>query len=148
MELSEIRTALDVYEFINEKILYGWLDIYGNIHLKTMKEFRRIYRTMSIDEILEHRIGTCIDQVNLMHYLLDRIGVKNKMFCWRIFEPDDYGNLEEEEHMHCFVLYYENGKVYRWSVANKKLIGKSLPVQHGKATVFYYHFYFPLALLS
>ena len=81
MELSEIRTALDVYEFINEKILYGWLDIYGNIHLKTMKEFRRIYRTMSIDEILEHRIGTCIDQVNLMHYLLDRIGVKNKMFC-------------------------------------------------------------------
>ena len=118
MEISEIRTALDVYEFINEKILYGWLDIYGNIHLKTMKEFRRIYRTMSIDEILEHRIGTCIDQVNLMHYLLDRIGVKNKMFCCRIFEPDDYGNLEEEEHMHCFVLYYENGKVYHMEHPN------------------------------
>lgn len=41
-----------------------------------MKEFRRIYRTMSIDEILKYKIGTCIEQVNLMHYLLDKINVK------------------------------------------------------------------------
>ena len=40
------------------------------------------------------------------------------MFCCRIFEPDDYGNLEEEEHMHCFILYYENGKVYHMEHPN------------------------------
>ena len=67
---------------------------------------------MSIDEILEYKMGTCIDQVQLMHYLLDKINVKNKMFCCRIFEPDDYDNLEEEEHMHCFILYYINKNVY------------------------------------
>lgn len=42
----------------------------------------------------------------------------NKMYCCRIFEPDDYGNLEEEEHMHCFVLYYENNKVYHMEHPN------------------------------
>jgi len=73
---------------------------------------------MSIEEILKYKLGTCIEQVNLMHYLLNKINVKNKMYCCRIFEPDDYGNLEEEEHMHCFILYYENGKVYHMEHPN------------------------------
>jgi hypothetical protein len=118
MELEQIKTAKDVFQYMLDNIEYGWLDIYGEKHLNTMKEFRRIYRTMTLEEILENKIGTCIDQVKLMHYLLDKIGVKNKMFCCRIFEPDDYGNLEEEEHMHCFVLYYENGKVYHMEHPN------------------------------
>lgn len=112
MELNDIKTPNDVYRFMCDNIEYGWIDINGNKHLKTMKEFRKLYRTMSIDEILKYKIGTCIDQVALIHYLLNRINVENKMYCCRIYEPDDFGNLEEEEHMHCFVLYYENGKVY------------------------------------
>lgn len=112
MKLNEIKTSKDVYRFIDDNIAYGWIDINNQQHLNTMKEFRRIYRTMSIEEILKYKLGTCIEQVNLMHYLLNKINVKNKMYCCRIFEPDDYGNLEEEEHMHCFILYYENGKVY------------------------------------
>ena len=111
-EISQIKNAKDVYDFMDKNIQYGWIDIYGKEHLNTMKGFRKIYRTMSIKETLENKIGTCIEQVNLMHYLLNKIDVKNKMFCCRIFEPDDYNNLEEDEHMHCFVLYYENEKVY------------------------------------
>lgn len=118
MDLNKIKCSQDVYQFMNDNIEYGWIDINGNKHLNTMKEFRRIYRTMSIDEILEYKIGTCIDQVNLMHYLLNKINIKNKMYCCRIFEPDDYGNLEEEEHMHCFVLFYENNKVYHMEHPN------------------------------
>lgn len=111
-EICQIKNAKDVYDFMDKNIQYGWIDIYGKEHLNTMKEFRKIYRTMSIKETLENKIGTCIEQVNLMNYLLNKINVKNKMFCCRIFEPDDYNNLEEDEHMHCFVLYYENEKVY------------------------------------
>lgn len=118
MKLDEIKTAQDVYQFIDENIEYGWLDCYGNEHINTMKEFRKIYRTMSIEETLEYRIGTCIEQVNLMHYLLNKINIKNKMFCCRIFEPDDYANLEEDEYMHCFLLYHENGKVYHMEHPN------------------------------
>ena len=118
MKLTEIKCSQDVYQFIDENIEYGWIDINGKQHLDTMKEFRKLYKTMSIKEILKYKIGTCIDQVNLMHYLLNKIGIKNKMFCCRIFEPDDYGNLEEEEHMHCFILYYENDKVYHMEHPN------------------------------
>ncbi len=118
MNFNNLKNPQDVYEFLDNNIEYGWIDVFGNKHLNTMKEFRRIYRTMSIDEILEHKIGTCIEQVNLMHYLLNRINIKNKMFCCRIFEPDDYGNLEEEEHMHCFILFYQNNKVYHMEHPN------------------------------
>ena len=118
MNVEEIKTTQDVYTFIDENIKYGWIDYNGEKHKKTMKDFRKKYRTLSIEQILDVKLGTCIDQVWLMHYLLDKINVKNKMFCCRIFEPDDYGNLEEEEHMHCFVLYFENEKVYHMEHPN------------------------------
>jgi hypothetical protein len=70
MEINEIRCSQDVYRFMTDNIEYGWIDINGNKHLNTMKEFRKVYRTMSIEEILKYKIGTCIDQVNLIHYLL------------------------------------------------------------------------------
>ena len=63
MDLNNIKTAKDVYQFIDENIEYGWIDNNGNKHLNTMKEFRKIYRTMSIEEILKYKIGTCIEQV-------------------------------------------------------------------------------------
>ena len=73
---------------------------------------------MSVTETLQQKIGTCIEQVALMHELLDAIGIPNQMYCCRIFEPDDYGNLEEEEHMHCFLLYFQNGKTYHMEHPN------------------------------
>ena len=48
MELNDIKTPNDVYQFMCDNIEYGWIDINGNEHLKTMKEFRKLYRTMSI----------------------------------------------------------------------------------------------------
>ena len=141
MKLTEIKCSQDVYQFIDENIEYGWIDINGKQHLNTMKEFRKLYKTMSIEEILKYKIGTCIDQVNLMHYLLDKINIKNKMFCCRIFEPDDYGNLEEEEHMHCFILYYENDQVYHMEHPNflkKGIYEYSSEEEAIKAIVDYY----------
>ena len=122
-EIDKIKTPQDILNFMNKNIEYGWVDIYNKKHLNSMKDFRKLYRTMSLDEILKYNIGTCIDQVLLMHYLLNKIQVKNKMFCCRIFEPDDYKNLEEEEHMHCFILYYMNKKVYHLEHPNFNNIG-------------------------
>lgn len=73
-----------------------------------MKNFRRLYRTMSMDEILGEKIGTCIEQAWLMKMLLDRIKVPNEMFCCRVFESEDFSDMDEEEHMHCFVLFFKN----------------------------------------
>lgn len=58
-----------------------------------------------------------------MHELLDTIEVPNQMYCCRIYEPDDYGNLEEDEHMHCFLLYFQNGKTYHMEHPNVRQKG-------------------------
>lgn len=123
MKIEDIKMPEDVLEFMNKNIEYGWLDVNGEKHIKTMKEFRRLYRTMSIKETLSCGLGCCIEQVYLMHYLFDKLEIENKMFCCRIFEPDEYDNLEEEEHMHCFLLYYLNGKVYHIEHPNYYRIG-------------------------
>lgn len=112
MQLDEIKSPKDIFEYMLEHIEYGWIDINNNKHINTMKDFRKIYRIASLEETIENGIGTCIEQVVLMHFLFGKLNIKNKMFCCRIYEPDNHGDLEEEEHMHCFLLYHLNNKVY------------------------------------
>ena len=121
--ISNLTTIDDVLDFMKNNIRYGWLDINNEIHIGNMKNFRKLYRTLSIDEILKYGIGTCIDQVKLMNYLLNKINIKNKMFATRIYEPNDFNKLDEEEHMHCFILCYIDNKVYHIEHPNWYKIG-------------------------
>lgn len=123
MDLENIKSPQDILEYLDDHIEYGWIDQNKEKHIRTMKDFRKLYRTVTIEETIKFGLGCCIDQVNLMHYLFNKINVKSKMFCCRIFEPDDYNNLEEEEHMHCFLLYYLNNKVYHMEHPNFERTG-------------------------
>ena len=123
MKLEDIKTPEDVLEFMNDNIKYGWLDINNEEHIGNMKNFRKLYRTSSMEECFKHNIGTCIEQVYMMHLLLDKIKVKNKMFCTRIYEDENYDDLEGEEHMHCFLLYYIDDKVFQIEHPNWERIG-------------------------
>ena len=132
---------MDVFNYMDNHIQYGWIDIDNNKHIGDMKNFRKTYRTSSVQETIESGLGTCIEHVELAHYLLDKIDVKNKMFWCRIFEPDDFNNLEEDEHMHCFILYYENGQVYQMENANsnkKGIFEYNTEAEAIKAIVQYY----------
>lgn len=123
MVLEKIERPENILQFMQNNIKYGWLDINNEEHIGNMKDFRKLYRTSGLEETLVHGIGTCIEQVNLMSVLLNRINIPNKMFCTRIYEGQDFNNLEAEEHMHCFVLYYLNGKVYQIEHPNWERIG-------------------------
>lgn len=123
MTIETIKTPEDILEYMNEHIKYGWLDINNEEHIGNMKGFRRLYRTSSMEEILKHKMGTCIEQVYLMHNLLDQINVPNKMFCTRIYEGEDFNDLDADEHMHCFVLFYRGNKVYQLEHPNWERIG-------------------------
>lgn len=123
MKINEIKTPEDILEFMKTNIKYGWLDINNEEHIGNMKGFRSLYKTSSIEETLSHGIGTCIEQVMVMKTLLDKIGIPSKMFCTRIYEGKDFNNLEAEEHMHCFILYYLNNKVYQIEHPNWERIG-------------------------
>ena len=123
MEIESIKTPKDILDYMNEHIEYGWTDINGDKHIRNMKTFRLLYRTSSIDETIKSGLGTCIEQVYLMSNLLSRINIPNKMFCTRIYEGKDFNDMDAEEHMHCFVLYYLNNKVYHIEHPNWYKIG-------------------------
>lgn len=110
--IEEIKRPEDILIWMEDNIQYGWLDTDGKKHVDEMKNFRRLYRTMSMEEILREKIGTCIEQAWLIKVLLDRIGIPNKMFCCRVFESADFSDMEEDEHMHCFVLFFQDGKCF------------------------------------
>jgi len=115
----------DLFEILNklDELKYGWIDIYGETHLYSMKDFRRIYKTMSIETVLEKKLGICMEQVYLTHLLLDEKKIPNKMFCTRIYEGEDFNDLDADEHMHCFVLFYRDNKVYQLEHPNWERIG-------------------------
>lgn len=123
MNIEDIKSPEDILEYMKCNIRYGWLDIYGEEHIGNMKDFRRLYRTSSLEETLTHKIGTCIEQVYLMRTLLTKLNIPNKMYCTRIYEGKDFNNDEAEEHMHCFVLYFINNKVYHIEHPNGERIG-------------------------
>lgn len=123
MNIEDIKEAEDILEFMKKNIKYGWLDINNNKHVGNMKNFRRLYRTSSLGETIKTGLGTCIEQVYLMSTLLNKLGIKNKMFCTRVYEGENFNNLDEEEHMHCFVLYYLNNKVYHMEHPNFEKVG-------------------------
>ena len=123
MEIESIKTPKDILDYMNEHTKYGWTDINGDKHIHSMKDFRLLYRTSSIDETIKSGLGTCIEQVYLMSSLLSRINIPNKMFCTRIYEGKDFNDMDAEEHMHCFVLYYLDNKVYHIEHPNWYKIG-------------------------
>ena len=123
MRIDEIENKEDILKYMNSNIEYGWIDKYGEKHIKTMKEFRRIYLTLSIEDTIKIGIGTCIEQVRLMKYLCDKIGLKSKMYCTRIYEDNNFNDLDAEEHMHWFLLVFENDKVYHKENPNFERIG-------------------------
>ena len=117
MNINNIKTPEDIYLYM-ERITYGWKDKYNNLQIDTLKNFRKFYITMSLEEVIENKVACCIEQAELISKLLDMIEIPNKKFCTRIYEKNDSNNLDEEEHMHCFVLYYMNDKVYLLEHAN------------------------------
>lgn len=123
MKIKDIKSPQDILDFMEENIKYGWLDVNNEEHVGNMKNFRKLYRTSSIDETLSHGIGTCIEQVYLMSTLLNQLNIQNKMYCTRIYEDEEFNDLDSDEHMHCFLLYELDGKVYQIEHPNWERVG-------------------------
>ena len=48
MKIENIKSPEDILEYMKENIKYGWLDINNEEHIGNMKNFRRLYKTMTI----------------------------------------------------------------------------------------------------
>ena len=102
--MINIETPEDILNFM-DNIDYGYIDLMGNKHINTLQDYETNYRTLSIEQILKNNIGTCIEQVSLMHTLLNKLNIPSKMFCIR--------GIGEKEYTHCVVLYYDENGVHQ-----------------------------------
>lgn len=123
LTIDEVKTPEDVLKFMEDNISYGWKDLAGKLHLREMNNFRSLYTTSSLEETLQNKMGTCVEQAVLIKYLLDKIGIKNKLYCSRFYEDETCIDVNKDVHMHCFVLYYLNGKVYQMEHPNYERVG-------------------------
>lgn len=123
MNINQIRTPNDILSFMEENIDYGWVGIDGKKRVRTMDDFRKFYRTSLVEETIQSNVGTCIEQVNLMHYLMNKIDIESKMFCTRMYEDETFDDLKAPERMHCFLLFYVNDKVYQLEHPDDSRIG-------------------------
>ena len=73
MKIDEIKTPEDILQYLEENIEYGWLDLNKEKHIMTMKDFRKLYRTVTIEDTIKSGLGVCIEQIHLMHYLFNKI---------------------------------------------------------------------------
>lgn len=123
MEIKDIKNPQDIIDFLNEKVDYGWVGKDGVKRIKEMNGFGTFYRTMSTLDTLKNGVGTCIEQVVLMHELLEKLEIKNKMFCTRIYKDENFNDLNKPERMHCFILFYKDYKVYHLEHPNYNMVG-------------------------
>ena len=116
-----IQTPNELMDFMNQNITYGWVDNEDKLHFNNLKHFREQYKTSTLDKILEFGIGTCIEQAKIIKSFLDRIGLENKLYCYRGYESENH--FEKEVRMHCFILFKEKNKWYHFEHSNRQKRG-------------------------
>ncbi len=120
-ELYLINTPEEFMEYLKSNYQYGWIDINNKIHLNTMDNCRQLYQISSLDEILENKIGTCIEQVKLANYFFNLKNIENKIFCSRRKEYDD--NFGKVVFLHCMIIFKREGLWYQLEHASKRKNG-------------------------
>lgn len=105
--ISGLRQPEDVMRFFDGFIRYGCVDVDGVEHIDSLggADFREKFRTLGLEDALEHRIGACIEQANITKYLFDEMGIKSRMFCTRGYNKE-HRAPNDLYLIHCYVLGY------------------------------------------
>lgn len=56
-----LNTPLELLSFMNNNIVYGWVDDNNSYHLNNLNNFRKLYKTNTLENILEFGVGTCLE---------------------------------------------------------------------------------------
>lgn len=118
---DEISNATELLDYMNQNILYGWLDEDGIQHIDNMKDFRKLYRTSSVEDTINLKLGTCIEQTRLEKEFFQKLDIPCKMFALRSYGLEE--QTDDEVKMHCFLLFEYNGKCYHFEHSNPLIPG-------------------------
>ncbi len=89
IQLDRVRTPDELMDYMDVCMTYGWIDKYDRKHRDDLKDFKALYKTNSIEEILNSNLGTCIEQAKFQKFMFDRMGLDSKIFVDRRFEKAD-----------------------------------------------------------
>lgn len=101
-QFLKIKSPNELMNFLDGNISYGWIDFNNRIHYDTLKEVKEKYRTSSIEEVFNFGVVTCVEDAKLVKYFFDKIGIENKMFCYRLHK---YKDNDEKIKLHFFVVF-------------------------------------------
>lgn len=116
LHFEDLKSDLELMNYMDINVEYGWVDKFGEKHLNNLKGFRENYRISSIDEIIRTGLGTCIEQAKLIKLFFDNIGLENKLYCYRGCETEE--DFDKDVRMHCFVLFHYQDSWYHFEHAN------------------------------
>jgi hypothetical protein len=122
--ISNLRQPEDIMSFFDNFLDYGCIDLDGVKYVDSLGEndFRTKYRTLGLEDTMKYRIGACIEQTNVTKYLLDRMGVKNRMFCTRGYS-EEHKAPDDLYLVHCYTLAYFDDKVLNIEHSDSELRG-------------------------
>ncbi len=116
----------NVYETIKEKlndIKLGYRDKEGNKYLGYRRNFKNEFYLQNPKQLLESKIGTCFDQVELEREIATKLGVDYRTY-YMVYPDDEY------DISHTFLIYKDSRKYY-W-VENAWLEYKGLHIYDSK----------------
>ena len=102
--MEQINNVMDLMNFLNE-IENGWMDIDKNVYLNTEKGFKKKYVLSKPEEVIEHKVGTCYDQVELERVFFKQLGLKFNTYFMIYYDA-------KKLFTHTFVVYEEKEKFY------------------------------------
>lgn len=105
MNIALIKNPQELFNYMERTLTYGWIDIYGEKHEHSSEDIREKYHINSLEQVLESGLATCIEQTMLEHFVLDSLGIKNKIFVNRELIKDE--NNKKKIRLHCFCAYEE-----------------------------------------
>lgn len=122
--ISNLRQPEDIMSFFDNFFDYGCIDVDGVKHVDSLggNDFRAKYRTLGLEDTLKYRIGACIEQANVTKYLLDQMGIKNRMFCTRGYS-EEHKAPDDLYLVHCYILAYFGDKVLNIEHSDSELCG-------------------------
>ena len=120
IDVNCITSPEELMDYMDVCINYGWIDKFGHKHCDELKDFKALYKTNSIKEIMASDLGTCIEQAKFQKYIFDRLGLNSKIYVDRRYERTDE---KKGIKMHCLTVYEKDDKWYYFEHCNNSVRG-------------------------
>lgn len=107
--MEQVNNVMDILNALNG-INYGWMDIDKNVYLEADKGFKKKYVLSTPEEVINNKVGTCFDIVELERTYFKNIGMKVNTYFMVYYES-------KKVVAHTFLVYEEKDKFYWFEYA-------------------------------